>query len=257
FEFRGQFEDEVLNSCKRFKDAIRNECGIEEAAMRAGLNKPFDIRLARKQLGKNGARMFAINTDSQLKLEMPSVLSGSDTLQVLVHEIKLFFKAAPVIQVVIDGEEPKHGNPVETFEMKQEDIDDLNKELSVKNSSCIIKGDPVKINFGRGKNMKTGLWPWKVKCGYCETLIMLRPDSKLKGKVSSFDRQHYKQCITKAGKRKSDDLPKKADFFVQKPSKIRKTKPPKPPKEMHKTGIIETVDLIDDNDVYFDDGHLV
>uniref|UniRef100_A0A7M5U724 Uncharacterized protein n=1 Tax=Clytia hemisphaerica TaxID=252671 RepID=A0A7M5U724_9CNID len=116
FEFRGQFEDEVLNSCKRFKDAIRNECGIEEAAMRAGLNKPFDIRLARKQLGKNGARMFAINTDSQLKLEMPSVLSGSDTLQ-----------AAPVIQVVIDGEEPKHGNPVETFEMKQEDIDDLNK----------------------------------------------------------------------------------------------------------------------------------
>ena len=60
---------------------FRYECGIEEAALEAGLNKPFKIKLARKELGRNGARMFAITNNSQLKLELSSIINGSDTLQ--------------------------------------------------------------------------------------------------------------------------------------------------------------------------------
>ena len=55
--------------------------GLDDAAERAGLQHPFEIRLARREFSKNGPTLFAINTESQLELELPLVISGSDNIQ--------------------------------------------------------------------------------------------------------------------------------------------------------------------------------
>ena len=54
--------------------------GIDQAAENAGLGKPIDILLARKEMNRNGPTMFAINTDQQLRIEPPSTLNGSDVV---------------------------------------------------------------------------------------------------------------------------------------------------------------------------------
>ena len=54
---------------------------IDPAAENAGLSKPINSRLARKEINRNGPTMFAINMDYQLKLEIPSTIDGSDIIQ--------------------------------------------------------------------------------------------------------------------------------------------------------------------------------
>ena len=60
---------------------LRAQGGIDPAAENAGLSKPVNSRLARKEINRNGPTMFAINTDYQLKLEIPSTINGSDIIQ--------------------------------------------------------------------------------------------------------------------------------------------------------------------------------
>ena len=55
--------------------------GIDQAAKNVGLGKPIDIRLARKEMNRNGSTMFAINTDQQLRIELSSISNGSDVVQ--------------------------------------------------------------------------------------------------------------------------------------------------------------------------------
>ena len=54
--------------------------GIDQAAENAGLGKPIDILLARKEMNRNGPTMFALNTDQHLRIEPPSTLNGSDVV---------------------------------------------------------------------------------------------------------------------------------------------------------------------------------
>ena len=42
---------------------------------------PVDIHLARKELTENGPIMYALNTDDQLKIELPLIISGSAIIQ--------------------------------------------------------------------------------------------------------------------------------------------------------------------------------
>ena len=64
-----------------FRCVFRTQGGLDDAAIQAGLNKPNDICLARKELTKNGPIMYAINTDDQLKIEPPLITSGIDIIQ--------------------------------------------------------------------------------------------------------------------------------------------------------------------------------
>ena len=59
----------------------RAQGGIDQTAENAGLGKPIDIRLARKEMNRNGSTMFAINTDQQLRIELSSISNGSDVVQ--------------------------------------------------------------------------------------------------------------------------------------------------------------------------------
>ena len=59
----------------------RAQGGIDQAAENAGLGKLIDIRLARKEMKRNGPTIVAINTDQQLRIELPSILNGSDVVQ--------------------------------------------------------------------------------------------------------------------------------------------------------------------------------
>ena len=43
----------------------------------------------------------------------------------------------------------------------------------------------MKIKSGTKK--KEFLWPWKVKCGNCGDLVMLRPDSSAKRRIRYFE----------------------------------------------------------------------
>ena len=59
----------------------RAQGGIDQAAENATLGKPINIRLARKEMNRNCPTMFAINTDQRLRIELPSILNGSDVVQ--------------------------------------------------------------------------------------------------------------------------------------------------------------------------------
>ena len=50
-------------------------------AKKIGLGECLDIKLARLQKSDRGPTCYAINTDSQLQLELPSIQNGDDTLQ--------------------------------------------------------------------------------------------------------------------------------------------------------------------------------
>ena len=59
----------------------RAQGGIDQAAEDTGLGKPVDIRPARKEMNRNGPTVFAINTGQQMRIELPSILNGSDVVQ--------------------------------------------------------------------------------------------------------------------------------------------------------------------------------
>ena len=59
--------------------------------------------------------------------------------------------------------------------------------FSEKKGSSVVRGDQIKIKSGTKK--KEFLWPWKVKCGNCGDLVMLRPDSSTKGIRRYFERR--------------------------------------------------------------------
>ena len=68
-------------SCVLFRCVFWSQGGLDDATIPAGLKKPIDIRLIRKELTKNGPITYAINTDDQLKTELPLINSGSDITQ--------------------------------------------------------------------------------------------------------------------------------------------------------------------------------
>ena len=53
--------------------------------------------------------------------------------------------------------------------------------------SSVVRGDQIKIKSGSKK--KEFLWLWKVKCGNCGDLDMLRPDPSTKGRIRYFERR--------------------------------------------------------------------
>ena len=57
--------------------------------------------------------------------------------------------------------------------------------VSEKKGFSVVRGDQIKIKFLTKK--KEFLWPWKVKCGKCGDLVMLRPDSNTKGRIKYFE----------------------------------------------------------------------
>ena len=50
--------------------------GIKEPAINSKLCKLSDIRLSHKEVTKNGPVMYAVNTNAQLELNLPSILNG-------------------------------------------------------------------------------------------------------------------------------------------------------------------------------------
>ena len=64
-----------------FRCVFRTQGGLHDAAIWTGLNLPVDIRLARKELTENGPIMYALNTDDQLKIKLPLIISGSAIIQ--------------------------------------------------------------------------------------------------------------------------------------------------------------------------------
>ena len=56
--------------------------GTEDVAKQAGLGSNIDVKMARISKPPSGSpECFAINTDVQVKLEMQSILAGTDVLQ--------------------------------------------------------------------------------------------------------------------------------------------------------------------------------
>ena len=60
---------------------IRYQGEIENIAEQADLSKQLDVRLAMKEMTKNGPIMYSIITDTQLGLELPSILNRTYILQ--------------------------------------------------------------------------------------------------------------------------------------------------------------------------------
>jgi len=143
--------------------------------------------------------------------------------EVMVHEVKLnFSKNTPVINIVVGDESSGSSSSRETetaVELEELDIDEpqlteLKKELDKRNGSLPIKGQTIKIKIRR-KTVEVR-WSWKIKCGLCGKLIVMRPDSNVNGRVNFFERHHYTDCISKRGqKRKSTNI-RPAELFFEK-----------------------------------------
>ena len=61
-------------------------------------------------------------------------------------------------------------------------------ELAKLNESKLKKDGTQTTKLKNGKDV---LWPWKVECGLCNGLTMLRYDADLKGRVNAFQRRKY------------------------------------------------------------------
>ena len=59
---------------------FRTEVSLDNVATQARGNKPFVIHLAREYLTKNDPSMYAIDTNDQLEIELPLIISGSDII---------------------------------------------------------------------------------------------------------------------------------------------------------------------------------
>ena len=64
-----------------FRCVFRTQGVLDDVAIRVGLNKQIDVRLATEGLTKNGPIMYAFDTNDQLKIELPLITSGFDIIQ--------------------------------------------------------------------------------------------------------------------------------------------------------------------------------
>ena len=66
--------------------------GIRDVAKHIGLGNQITIKLARlDESDSKGAHCFAINTDGQVTLELPSIRAGTDMLQCKCSSVSPFF----------------------------------------------------------------------------------------------------------------------------------------------------------------------
>ena len=61
-------------------------------------------------------------------------------------------------------------------------------ELGELSGTKLRKDESQTVKLKCGSTVK---WPWKVECGHCHKMIMLRYDTNVQGRVNAFKRSEY------------------------------------------------------------------
>lgn len=103
--FRCQLDSDVSKlTITKLKQELCEFAGFKEVAKEPGLGDNITLKLKRESKIAGKSTCFAIDTDKQLRLELPSILTGNDTLQVLVFPVHLSFaRQCPTIKINLDA----------------------------------------------------------------------------------------------------------------------------------------------------------
>ncbi|KAL9966337.1 hypothetical protein ACROYT_G024391 [Oculina patagonica] len=191
---------------KKIRETVTNFGGLRDTAKKIGLGEHLEIKLARldKSDAARGTQCFAINTDLQAELEMPSIRSGTDMLQVFVYPVEIAFsKSCPRIVVEVKEADSsrtaesatitKPPDPMETRQLTEKEKEQLRTELKARGNSTLFESEPVVVRLKK----KSFKWAWKVRCGYCSKVLQLRPDAGVLAKINYLDKHHLNSCSKK------------------------------------------------------------
>eukprot|EP00111_Clytia_hemisphaerica_P009766 TCONS_00028636-protein len=104
-----------IKSLAALKRTLTEQAGVRDIAKTLQWSD-CEVLLSRGVKGPSGTVTFAIRTDSQLKIELPSVMFGNDRLHATVYPIEARFRSkAPVISIEVL---PSSSNAVETSEIR-------------------------------------------------------------------------------------------------------------------------------------------
>ena len=82
---------------------------MRETAKKLGLGESLDIQLNRETKTSGRTERISIGTDGQLALELPSIVSGTDRLDVIVYPFTTSFaKSAPTIVIHVKARKMVH-----------------------------------------------------------------------------------------------------------------------------------------------------
>ncbi|XP_068734941.1 uncharacterized protein [Montipora capricornis] len=142
-KFRAQVSRKV-RSLKALRETVSQFGGVRDVAKNIGLGSQITVKLARlDKSDSRGAQCFAINTDDQVALELPSIRTGTDMLQLTVYPIEIAFATNSqriVVQVkTVEGGDATHPTPATSdnphITLTEEEKLKLNKALTDCNCS--------------------------------------------------------------------------------------------------------------------------
>ena len=178
-------------SLSKLKNHLCEFAGFRTVAKEQGLGDNICLKLKRENKGAGKATCYAIDTDEQLNLELPSIVNGTDVLQVLVFPITVSFATKCPIIVIKDASE----NASETQETKAEfskvlqakdftqaDQDKLNDELKTLSNGMVVKSETKSTMKHKERAIE---WPWHIRCGICHNEQLLEAGRGTEGRLKN------------------------------------------------------------------------
>ncbi|CAH3140297.1 unnamed protein product [Porites evermanni] len=210
-----------VKSLKALKETVSQFGGIRDVAKNIGLGNQITIKLARlDKSDSKGAQCFAINTDGQVTLELPSIRAGTDMLQLIVYPIEIAFATSSqriVVQVkTVEGSSAPQPTPAPDdnshVTLTEEEKLKLNEELKDLSDSKLVEGTAETVY----KKKKKVTWAWKIQCGVCSKHVQLRIDGAQAGRISYFKSHHFNTCQSRKSRKRPQAQKPLTSFFAKK-----------------------------------------
>jgi len=181
-------EDGTEIKLKDLKELICQFGGICTVARDVGLGEELDLRIGRLD---SRCDRYSMNTDAQVRLEMPRIREGIDKLQVLVYPVELIFspkKAHIVIEVSGEYNSSQVKKQTPSTAKRSKSLSDkekreLEEELKKLKESKLIEDQSVMARTRTGARVH---WPWRIECGQCHVGLLLRYDANTSGRIRRF-----------------------------------------------------------------------
>ena len=163
----------------------RKQCGVENTAeSKAGIGSQISLSFGRFDTKKT---RFSINTDAQLEMELPSILTRVDKFSIHVYprHVEMVSGKSTIFLKFTDG---KHSYIAPKKAVSGKTLEDdmqfkLREELKSLDGSQLIEQAGQVANSKKQRNVP---WPWRIQCGRCKKSTMLRYEGDVDCKMKKF-----------------------------------------------------------------------
>ena len=173
----------------KLKNDLCEFAGSRAVVKEEGLGDKIFLKLKRENKVGGKATCNAIDTDEQLKLEIPSIVNGTDVLQVIVFPITVSFATKYPTETQETKEESSKG--LQTKDFMHAEQDKLNDELKNLSNSMAVKSETKSTMKHKGRVIE---WPWHIRCGICHNEQLLEAGRSTEGRLKKFKAAHYEHC---------------------------------------------------------------